>query len=342
MDEPTSALNAQDAEKLFEVIDRLKAQGIGIVYISHKMDEIRRIADRITVLRDGRLIGAFAASDISDDRLIELMVGDKASTDSNSSSTPAATSDDVALTIDNLSVERDRRLVVQDASLSVVAGEVVGLAGLQGSGASELLQAIFGAGGKIVSGNIALFGRAYSPSVPRRAIAAGIAYLPNDRKTSGLVLPLSVAENAVLVGLPKLSPGGWRNQKREIQAAEAIARRFKVKAPTLDSPIAALSGGNQQKIALGKWLLNHPKILLLDEPTRGIDIGAKREIYALIDEWKRQGIAILLITSELPELLTLCNRILVMHRGRIVKQLSRQEATAEGVIHAAMDTQPNE
>ncbi|RYG49408.1 sugar ABC transporter ATP-binding protein [bacterium] len=334
MDEPTSALNSRDAERLFAVIARLKAEGRAIIYISHKMDEIHLLADRISVLRDGRLIGTYRADELNDETLIDLMVGGKKRGEAAAASQGPQGAE--ALTLRGISVAEGRRSLVEDASLAVHAGEVVGLAGLQGSGSSELMQAIFGGAGQIVAGEMAVTGQPYRAKHPRHAISRGIAFLTNDRKTSGLVLPLSVKENATLVALPSLSPGGWRNDRRETAAAESIAQRFRLRAPSLDAPVGALSGGNQQKVALGKWILNGPKVLLLDEPTRGIDIGAKREIYDLIQTWKSEGMAILLITSELPELLMLCDRILVMHRGRIVRAFAGHEATGEAVIEAAM------
>ncbi|RYG39547.1 sugar ABC transporter ATP-binding protein [bacterium] len=334
MDEPTSALNSQDAERLFTAIARLKEQGKAIIYISHKMDEIHRLADRITVLRDGRLIGTYGKGELTDESLIDLMVGGKKRAEEAARSSASVGSE--SLRLDKVSVQIGRRKVVQNASLEVRAGEVVGLAGLQGAGSSELMQAIFGGSGQIVSGEIAVNGEAYRAKDPRHAISRGIAFLTNDRKTSGLVLPLSVTENATLVSLPALSPGGWRSDRLEKLATESIAQQFRLRAPSLEAPVGSLSGGNQQKVALGKWILNRPKVLLLDEPTRGIDIGAKREIYELIQTWKAEGMAILLITSELPELLMLCDRILVMHRGQIVRTFTGQEATGEAVIDAAM------
>lgn len=337
MDEPTSALNSQEVERLFEVIAKLKGDGRAIVYITHKMEEIHRLADRISVLRDGQFIGTYPAGDLDDEALIALMVGGKKRAEEVS--TTATELGAVALELQDVTVQIGRRTVVKDANLSVRAGEVVGLAGLQGSGASELMQAVFGGNGRFITGSAQLLGQPYHPRTPQHAIRKGLGMLTNDRKQSGLVLCRSVTENATLVALPRFSPLGWRNPKKEVEATEALSRQYQLKAPSLDVEIGSLSGGNQQKVALGKWTMISPKVLLLDEPTRGIDIGAKREIYALIEQWKAEGVAILLITSELPELLLLCDRILVMHRGHIVREFSGQEATGEQIIEAAMSSE---
>ncbi len=335
MDEPTSALNSTDAERLFDVIAKLKADGRIVVYISHRMEEIRRLADRITVLRDGHHIGTYPASELTDDGLITLMVGDKeiltpASNSENAGFGPAV------LALRGVNVTRGPTTLVSNASLEVKAGEVVGLAGLQGSGCSELLHALFGSSGK-ATGEIEVLGRKFVPHNPKSSIKNGMALLTNDRKGSGLVLPLSVTDNTTLAALPSLSPRGWRKTANEQAAAAKMAKDFHLRAPSLDAAVGSLSGGNQQKVALAKWALTQPKLMLLDEPTRGIDVGAKREIYALIERWKSEGLAILLITSELPELLMLSDRIVVMHRGHVVRTLDRAEATGEKVIEAAMN-----
>jgi ABC-type sugar transport system ATPase subunit len=236
--------------------------------------------------------------------------------------------------VDSLDV--DASVKIRSASFHVSPGEVVGIAGLQGSGASELMKALFGASGRIASGSVQVFGQTRERFDPRSSIADRIAYVPNDRKAAGLVLSGSIVDNLSLVCLPHLSPNGMRRPGDERKAAREAAELLHLKAASLDDPVSSLSGGNQQKVALGKWLGVRPKILMLDEPTRGIDIGAKKEIYALIDQWRAEGMAILLITSELPELLLLSDRILVMHRGRIVREFDRQTATAQNVIQAAM------
>jgi ABC-type sugar transport system ATPase subunit len=243
------------------------------------------------------------------------------------------------LRLDNFSVFPSGfsdRPAVNQISLSARAGEVVGIGGLQGSGASELFLALFGAYGSRTSGAAKMDGRPARFASPRQAIASGVALLTNDRKATGLVLSLSVTANATLAGLRELSPGGWRNPARERAAAEKMTGPMRLRAASLDAEAGTLSGGNQQKVALAKSLQTRPRLLLLDEPTRGIDVGAKREIYQLVDEWTAQGIAILLITSEMPELLTLSDRVIVLHRGRITAELARGQATPEAVLAAAM------
>jgi ABC-type sugar transport system ATPase subunit len=235
-----------------------------------------------------------------------------------------------------LTARRGGRLAVERVSLSVRAGEILGVAGLQGSGASELFAGLFGAYGPMVHGEAWLDGAPLEMVSTGRAIRQGMAHLTNDRKATGLVLPLSIIANATLADLPRLSPGGWRHPGREAAAAQRHAATLALRAATLDMEVGALSGGNQQKVALAKWLQTEPKLLLLDEPTRGIDVGAKRDIYQLMNELTARGIGIMLITSELPELLAMSDRIVVLHRGRVTAELGREEATAEKVLAAAM------
>jgi ribose transport system ATP-binding protein len=336
MDEPTSALNAPEVEKLFALIQSLKQRGCGIVYISHKMEEIERIADRITVLRDGQWIGTAPAPELPTPKFIEWMVGrDLGEQFPRRAPHPGAE----RLCLENFSVF-PRGLAmkpsVQDVSLSVRAGEILGLGGLQGSGATELFLGLFGAYGTATRGRVRLDGKEVCFAAPRSAIASGVAMLTNDRKATGLILPLSIIANTTLAGLRELSPGGWRRPAREREAAERTTAPMRLHAASLELEVGVLSGGNQQKVAMAKWLQTRPKLLLLDEPTRGIDIAAKREIYQLMDEWTAQGIAILLITSEMPELLTLSDRIVVMHRGRATAEFSRAQATPETILAAAM------
>jgi ABC-type sugar transport system ATPase subunit len=225
---------------------------------------------------------------------------------------------------------------VRGASLSVKAGEILGVGGLQGSGASELFMGLFGAYGAATEGRVWLEGQEAHLTSPRQAIESGVALLTNDRKATGLILSLSITANATLAGLGRLSPGGWRRPEREKEATESVTTPMRLRAASLDLEVGLLSGGNQQKVALAKWLQTSPRVLLLDEPTRGIDIGAKREIYQLMDEWTAKGIALLLITSEMPELLTLSDRIVVMHRGAITAEFGRAQATPEAILAAAM------
>jgi len=336
MDEPTSALNAPEVERLFAQVQSLKARGCGIVYITHRMEEIERIADRITVLRDGKWIGTACAKELPVPKLIQWMVGREVA-EQFPHHTPHLGGE--RLRLENVSVFPggfSRHEAVQNVSLTVRAGEILGIGGLQGSGASELLHGLFGAYGPGTHGAMFLDGKKVAFKSPRQAIESGVALLTNDRKATGLVLPLSIIANATLAGLRELSPGGWRHPMHERETTEKITSLIKLRATSLELQVGRLSGGNQQKVAIAKWLQTRPRLLLLDEPTRGIDVSAKREIYQLMDEWTAQGIAILLITSEMPELLTLSDRIMVLHRGGCVGEFSRQQATPEKILAAAM------
>lgn len=335
MDEPTSSLNASEVETLFSLIQDLKQQQCGIVYITHKMEEIERIADRITVLRDGRQVGTALARDLPPRRLIEWMVG--RAFEQGDSTPPMASPGPERLRLANLSLKApDGKQVVSSISLAVQGGEVLGLAGLQGSGASELLRGLFGAFDGRISGGVFLDGQLISISTPRQAIRQGIALVTNDRKLDGLVLSMSVAGNITLADLKRLFPGGWLRAARETQIAEEHARVLSLRAPSLESEANALSGGNQQKVVLAKWMQTRPRVLLLDEPTRGVDVGAKQDIYAWIHQLAAQGHAILLITSELPEMLALCHRVVVLHLGRQVAEFDRGQATPNRILEAAM------
>jgi len=336
MDEPTSALTEAEAERLFAIVEDLKASGCGIVYISHKLDEIYRIGDRITVLRDGRKIDTAAAADLPRADLIRWMVGREIT---ERFPEHRASSGDLRLSVDGFTVP-DRagrpRPAVDRVSFDVRSGEILGFSGLQGSGASELFQGLFGAFGSSATGGVLLDGERLTTSSPGRAIRSGLALLTNDRKTTGLVLDMSLVHNITLASLPRFSPRLWLQPSRERGHAERRRQELAIRAASIDQPAESLSGGNQQKVALAKWLETEPKVLLLDEPTRGIDVGAKQEIYNLMQDWKERGLAILLITSELPELLGLCDRIMVMHGGVITAELDRSEATQERVLEAAM------
>ncbi len=336
MDEPTSALNAPEVNTLFQLIQSLKARGCGIVYITHKMEEIERIADRITVLRDGQFVGTAPASEMPAAKMIQWMVGrDLGEQFPRRAPHPGPE----RVRLENFSVFPSgfsARPAAEEISLTVRAGEVLGLGGLQGSGASELLLGLFGAYGAATRGRLTLENAECRFTSPRQAIEAGVALLTNDRKATGLVLSLSIIANATLAGLRPLSPGGWRRPARERRAAESLTGPMRLRAASLDNEVGTLSGGNQQKVAIAKWLQTRPRLLMLDEPTRGIDIAAKREIYQLVEQWTAEGIAILLITSEMPELLTLSDRIAVMHRGRVTAEFSRGQASPELILAAAM------
>lgn len=336
MDEPTSALTEPEVERLFKIIEDLKARGCAIVYISHKMEEIYKVGDRITVLRDGQYIGSAPAAELPRQQLLQWMVGREVD-EQFPRHTPSLGEE--RLRIEEFVVPDPGGLprpVVDRVSLSVRAGEILGVGGLQGSGASEMFNALFGAYGPVAGGGVILDGSPYEIRSPAYAIQRGVGLLTNDRKTSGLVLGMSLTRNITLPSLKEFSPAFLLQPGRERVCALEHKQAFGIKARGIEQPVEYLSGGNQQKVVLAKWLQTQPKVLLLDEPTRGVDVGAKHEIYELMNSWSAQGIAILLITSELPELLALSDRIVVIHRGRITAELARDEATQERVLQAAM------
>lgn len=328
MDEPTSALPDEEVDHLFEIIRRLRQQGLGVVFVSHRLNEVRSICDRIVVLRDGKNAGALPVDEASDDRIIAMMVG--RSIDNLYPKRPA-TPGDVVLEVQGLT----RRGIIEDISFHLCAGEVVGLAGLVGSGRTEVARAIFGAD-RIDKGTIRLDGKPVRIRSPQDARNLGIGYVPEDRKVQGLVPGMTVRDNVTLAVLRQLAYAGHVVDRSVL---EEVARRYihelHLRPPRTDLPVGSLSGGNQQKVVLAKWLAVDLKVLLLDEPTRGIDVGAKAEIHGLIDELAHRGMAILLISSELPEVLAMSDRILVMSEGRLVGELSREEATQERILALA-------
>jgi len=335
MDEPTSALSDAETQRLFTAIRQLRDRGVGIIYISHKMEEIYALADRISVLRDGQHIGTAPASELPQDRLVHWMVGRKIE---QFLPKHEAELGEERLRVQNLWLREPggTRWVVRDANLQVRAGEIVGLAGLMGSGASELLGAVYGRYGAPPQGEICVNGTRLLRPSPRESIRRGVALLTNDRKASGLVLTMSVLHNLSLATLNRYLRAGVLSSRRERVRCVAYAERMKLRAPSLGLPVTTLSGGNQQKVVFARWLLTEPQVLLLDEPTRGIDVAAKADIYALLNDLTSAGLGILLITSELPELLALADRILVLHRGSIVTEFQRDEATQERIMHAAL------
>jgi ribose transport system ATP-binding protein len=340
MDEPTSALSEPEVDRLFEIIGQLKARGCGVIYITHRMEEIYRIADRITVLRDGKHIGTAAAADLPATELIRWMIGRELSTHFPPRT---RTLGPERLKVEALSVPEPgatptgiKRWLVENVSLSIRAGEIVAIAGLQGSGNSELLRGIFGVHGRLQQGRVSIDGQPFEIHSPRRSVRQGLAYLTSDRKGTGLVLGLDLAQNITLASLRAVSPALWLLPSRERQVAERHVQALRIRARDTAQEVGTLSGGNQQKVALAKWIESRPRVLLLDEPTRGVDVGAKHEIYELMNQWTRDGFAILMITSEMPELLGLADRIVVMHRGRVTAQFSRAEATQEKILKAAM------
>lgn len=336
MDEPTSSLTEAETAKLFEVIRDLRARGVTVIYISHKMEEIYELCDRITVLRDGERVGTAAVSDLPQEQLIQWMVGRRI--DQFFPKTAAQPGAEV-LRVDGITLDSEHgggRRILDGVSLRVRAGEIVGLAGLRGSGASELMGAIFGRYGRRVRGRVQVAGQTVVITSPAQAMALGVALLTDDRKATGLVLPMSVLHNMTLASLDRVVRGGVIRRSRELQLSLPLVQNLAIRTRSLDVEVSSLSGGNQQKVALAKWLMTQPKVLLLDEPTRGIDVGAKTEIYHLMNRLTAEGKGILLITSELPELLAMADRIVVLHRGRVTAELSGPEATQERVMAAAV------
>jgi ABC-type sugar transport system ATPase subunit len=333
MDEPTSALTEMETRHLFERIEQLKREGHAVLFISHKMEEIYRIADRIAVLRDGLLVGTRAAADLGRDQLVEWMAGRSLEEHVRS----AAAGGSPRLSVEGLTVEnpaRPDRSWARGVSFEVRRGEVLGLAGLAGSGASEILGAVFGRFHH--RGRVLVDGELVPPGRPAAALRRGIAFLSSDRKAEGLTPSRSVVENVTLASLPRFSPLGWLRPGREEVAVRDLARELDLQAPSLRAPVETLSGGNQQKALLGRLMLTEPKVLLLDEPTRGVDVAAKARIHRLVDEWSGAGCAVALTSSELPELLALADRVLVLHRGEVAAELDRHEASAERVVAAAL------
>ncbi|RBM20517.1 D-xylose ABC transporter ATP-binding protein [Prauserella sp. PE36] len=327
MDEPTAALSAVEAERLFRVARGLAERGAALLFISHRLDEMYALCDRVTVLRDGSFVVTERMDDIDNDTLVRRMVGRSVEQLFPKRDTEVG---DEVLVVDGLT----RAGVYRDISFSVRRGEIVGLAGLVGSGRSEVVRAVFGVDDRD-SGTVTVNGKPLPKSKPRTAIEQGIALVPEDRREQGLVLELSIERNASLARLKQVSPGGLTRQSRERELARTWGERLSLKFGRLSDPAATLSGGNQQKVVLGKWLATEPSVLIVDEPTRGIDIGAKVEVHALLSDLAAEGMAVLLISSELPEVLGMADRVLVMHEGRITAELSRDEATEESVMYAA-------
>jgi len=328
MDEPTASLSEDDARNLFRVIASLRARGVGIVYISHRLEELPQVADRVTVLRDGQTIGTRAMSEVGRAELIQLMVGRELSAVFPKK---AVVPGEVVLELRDLGCAAGG---VHGVSLAVRAGEIVGLAGLVGAGRTELARTLFGLT-PADAGEILVRGRPARIDSPARAIANSIAYLPEDRRRHGVIPPMAIRPNVTLASLDRLSRFGVLDFRRETEIAVEYTRRLGIKAPAVYVPVATLSGGNQQKVALARWLVTSPSLLILDEPTQGIDVGAKSEIHALMSDLAAQGVAILMISSELPEVLGMSDRVAVMRAGTIVGIVDRAEATPEGIMAMA-------
>ena len=331
MDEPTSSLSQTETETLFEVVHDLRRQGISIIYISHRLGEVKELADRVTVFRDGENAGDLAKDEISHDAMVRLMVGrDLSEFYDRQIHGPGK----VVLDVEQIRTPEHPNTEV---SLKIHAGEIVGIAGLVGAGRTELLQTLFGVT-PALGGTIRMNGELIRPQSPRDAIAAGMALAPEDRKLHGLVLPMTVRENASLASLKRDQYKGLLNFSAEETVAEEAVEQLQIKTPHLEQVARFLSGGNQQKIVLGKWLALTPQLLMLDEPTRGIDVGAKREIYRLMEKLAGEGMAILFVSSEMEEVLGMADRALVMHEGRIAGELARNELSEEAIMQLATGT----
>ncbi len=328
MDEPTSALSPQEIERLLKLIEELKGRGVGIVYVSHKLDEVLRIADRITVLRDGECVVCKDAVGLDEQDLVSLMVG--RSLEENFTAHATAFGDPV-LEVENLS-----SAAISAISFSVRAGEIVGFSGLMGAGRTELARALIGADRRL-AGQVRVGGVALPASSPVAARRLGLGLVPEDRRESGIFPRRSVCENASINALESLSRLGWIRSKSERAQVDTWVERLAVRTPNIDQEIAKLSGGNQQKVLLARWLMvENLKVLIVDEPTRGIDVGAKAEIYTLLSELAKGGLGLVVLSAEMPEILGLCDRIHVLRAGQIAASYNRQEATAENLLTSAL------
>ena len=329
MDEPTSSLSQGEADRLFEVINQLRDNGVSVIYISHRLGEVKALADRVAVLRDGENAGDLSLDEITHDAMVQLMVGRDVS--QYYSHSPSY-SDEIVLEVDRL---RTTAFPAHELTFNIKRGEIVGVSGLVGAGRTEMLQAIFASVPK-VSGSVRVLGEEIDGNSTIDVIRTGVALVPEDRKLHGLVIDMSVKENMSLAGLRQNQVGtGFINFDVENKITTEMVDRLKVKTPTQDQIARYLSGGNQQKVVLGKWLSMKPKILLLDEPTRGIDVGAKQEIYQLMEELADQGMSILFVSSELEEIIGMSDRVIVMHEGRLAGELDRSELSEQSIMNLA-------
>lgn len=327
MDEPTSSLTKRETDVLFKIIRTLKQNNVGIIYISHRMEEIMELADRVVVFRDGRRVGALDRTELSENAIINMMVGRELNEIFAKRPAPIG---DVVLEAKGLSVG-----YVRDVSFQVRAGEILGFSGLVGAGRSETMRLIFGVD-KMDAGEVWMEGKKLDIRSSGDAISAGIALVPEDRKEQALILGMDIRENISLAILKKLRNGMFVDGQQQSDLAENYVKELRVATPSIRQRVKNLSGGNQQKVVLAKWLASKPKVLILDEPTRGIDVGAKQEIYSLMSDLAAQGMAIIMVSSELPEILGMSDRIVVMHEGRVKGELKREEATQERIMQMAI------
>jgi rhamnose transport system ATP-binding protein len=330
MDEPTASLMDEEVDRLFGVIDMLRGRGAGVIYISHRLEEVFKVSDRVTVLRDGETAATSETAAIDRSGLIQMMVG-RALTDvfPKRPLAPGA----VAIELRSLS---NHALGLHDVSLSVRRGEVLGVAGLVGSGRTELAETLFGLE-PADGGEMLVHGKPVHIASPSQAIRLGIGYVPEDRRQHGVVLEMPVAANATLASLDAISSAGLIDRAAERRSTEDYVTRLRIKTPSVSTEVGALSGGNQQKVALARWLSTGPDILILDEPTQGVDVGAKAEIHGLVQDLAERGLAIIMISSELPEILGMSDRVAVMHAGTVSGVLSRAEATQDSIIALALE-----
>ncbi|MER2000618.1 MAG: sugar ABC transporter ATP-binding protein, partial [Lysinibacillus sp.] len=328
MDEPTTALTETEIDVLFDIIETLKAEGVGIIYISHRMDELNRIADRITVMRDGKYIDTLYTKETKMSEIIRLMVGREVYIESK----PQTSSDDteIVLALKNVATNQN----IRNISFELRKGEILGFAGLMGAGRTEVANAIFGVD-KVNEGEIYLHGKKVTIRHPSQAVANGIGYLTEDRKHLGVILDMDVKSNVALTSMKKFIKGGFVNEKKIERTAKEYVEKLSIKTPSVDQKVRLLSGGNQQKVVISKWLLRDCDILIFDEPTRGIDVGAKGEIYKLLDDLTKEGKSIIMISSELPEVLRMSHRIVVMSEGNITGILNGDEASQEKIMELA-------
>ncbi|WP_030848491.1 sugar ABC transporter ATP-binding protein [Streptomyces griseus] len=341
MDEPTSSLEPREVETLFRVIENLRGQGIAVLYVSHRMDELYRVCDRVTVLRDGRHIHTGELAPLERMRLVSMMLGrDMAEVRRDGLTGFATEGHDAARTPVLTATGLDRRHQLHDISLELYAGEVLGLGGLLGSGRSETAKALTGAL-PLDGGEITVDGKRVGRPTPAAAIRAGISMLPEDRKAEGIVPGLSVRENIVLAAMPRLSRAGIASRAQQDRIVEIFMKRLRIKASGPEQKVGELSGGNQQKVLLARWLCLEPKVLLLDEPTRGIDVGAKAEVQSLIDELAREGLAVLLISSDIEELIEGADRIVVLRGGAVAGELSGDEVDESRLLEVLADHTPS-
>ncbi|MGX6446569.1 sugar ABC transporter ATP-binding protein [Patulibacter sp. S7RM1-6] len=327
MDEPTAALSGREVDRLFRVVRALQERGAAILFISHRLDEVYEISDVVTIMRDGEVVHDGPLSEMPEDELVRRMVGRDVS---ELFPKTEAQVGDTLLEVDGLS----REGVFYDVSFEVKAGEIVALAGLVGAGRSEVVQAIFGVD-QATEGRVRMNGQELPLGKPTASVAAGMALVPEDRRQQGLVMEMSIGDNATLARLNEMRKNGLLSPKKEREEAGNWAKRLQLKYGRMSDPVSTLSGGNQQKVVLAKWLGTQPRLLIIDEPTRGIDVGTKSEVHRLIDELASEGLGVLMVSSELPEVLGMADRVLVMYEGQITAELSRADATEERIVRAA-------